>query len=322
VERSWRRSLPLIGWIVALLVGLAVFHGLGSGPIAAPPLTDPGSWGPWAAARDPLVATVAVLRLVVLALAWYLVGVTTIGLLARLLRAARLVRVADALTVPMVRRLLQSALGVGLATTMVGAATAPVPAAPPEQRQAVAAEALEDERSPATGHVTLVRAEPGDPPGVTMVRAGAPGVDAESDGAGEETGQPVSMRLLEQHADADEERAITMRTVEEDARGEATLRPGDPDAGASGAAEADDQTSDDEPSDEPSVHRVAPGESLWSIAQDALAHRWEREPTDAEVLPYWQHVIEHNRAALADPDNPDLLFPGDEIRLPAPTPEA
>jgi hypothetical protein len=33
-------------------------------------------------------------------------------------------------------------------------------------------------------------------------------------------------------------------------------------------------------------------------------------------------VIEHNRAALADPDNPDLLFPGDEVRLPAPTPEA
>jgi nucleoid-associated protein YgaU len=70
------------------------------------------------------------------------------------------------------------------------------------------------------------------------------------------------------------------------------------------------------------VHRVVSGESLWSIAQDALAHRWGREPTDAEVLPYWERVIEHNRAALADPDNPDLLFPGDEVRLPAPTPEA
>jgi hypothetical protein len=284
---SWRRALPLIAWLSALLVGLAVFHGLGSGPMAAPPLTDPGTWGAWAVARDPLIATVAVLRLVVLALAWYLVGVTTVGLLARLLRAARLVRLADALTLPLVRRLLQNALGVGLATAMVGAATAPVPTGAPiepasGQPHATATAALEAEQ--ATGHVSLVRA------------------DLAED---EEEATPVSMRLLEQ---GDEEAgSVSMRPGDRQESAEATLRVVEADEAEATGGDA---------------HRVAPGESLWSIAQDALVERLDREPTDTEVRSYWQDVIEHNRDALADPDNPDLIFPGDEIRLPTTAPEA
>jgi hypothetical protein len=334
---SWRRVAPLVMWMAALVIGVAVFHGLGGGPLAGPPLADPGAWGDWMAGRDPLVATMALLRLGVLALAWYLVGVTTVGLLARLLRAARLVRLADALTLPVVRRLLQSALGVGLATTMVGAATAPVPATP-EHRQAVEAGALEEDReATGSGRVTLVRAEV-DPPGLghepaamTMARS-AREADAESQeaqGAGAR-GAPVSMRLLEQEADT--ATAVTMRAAEAPAHGEATMRAAVTDASAEDAAVEDgvgspavedaaveDGAAADRSGD---VHRVVPGESLWSIAQDALAHRWDREPTDAEVLTYWEHVIEHNRAGLADPDNPDLLFPGDEVRLPAPPPAA
>jgi nucleoid-associated protein YgaU len=310
---SWRRMLPLAAWIAALVTGIVVFHGLGSGPIAGPPLADPGSWGDWAAGRDPLVATVALLRLGVLALAWYLVGVTTIGLLARLLRAARLVRVADALTVPVVRRLLQSALGVGLATTMVGAATAPVPAFP-EHRQAIEAGALEEDRaSTGTGQVSLVRAEVGhEPAGITMVRSDdEQAAETVEEPAGPETGQPVAMRLLEQEADT--ATGVTMRAADDTEPGEVTLRTAAPDDGAEAT---------DDPASAEGSHRVVPGESLWSIAQDVLAHRWEREPTDAEVLTYWEQVIEHNRAGLADPDNPDLLFPGDEVRLPVPPPEA
>jgi hypothetical protein len=40
------------------------------------------------------------------------------------------------------------------------------------------------------------------------------------------------------------------------------------------------------------------------------------------VLAYWERVVDHNRDGLADPDNPDLIFPGDEVRLPPVTPEA
>ena len=263
----WRRAWPLIAWMAALLVGLAVFHGLGSGPMAAPPLTDPSSWGGWAADRDPLVVTVAVLRLLVLALAWYLVGVTAIGLAARLLRAARLVRLADALTLPLVRRLLQSALGVGLATAMVGAATAPVPGGSQAD--------LDPAGAPQTA-MTLAAVDPG-----------------------ADESAPVSMRLLEQErspADRGDVREASMRP--RPATGEAAMRAVGHEA-------------------EPSQgHRVVPGESLWSIAQDALAHRWDREPTDAEVHAYWREVIDANAEVLPDPDNPDLIFPGDQVRLP------
>jgi hypothetical protein len=126
-QRVGRRILGFGTWCVALLVGTAVFHALGDGSLAPPPL-DPSAWRPWLEGRDALVATMALLRLVVLGLCWYLVGVTTVGTIARLLRAARLTRLADVLTLPIVRRLLQQTLGVVLATTMVTAATGPSPA--------------------------------------------------------------------------------------------------------------------------------------------------------------------------------------------------
>lgn len=115
--RPWR----LVPWFAVLVGVIAGFHHLGTGPLAAPP-SDVAGWGPWLAARDPFVATVAVLRLLVLALAWYLLVAATAGLLARLLRSARAIRVVDACTLPPLRRLLEASVGVALAVGVVGAA--------------------------------------------------------------------------------------------------------------------------------------------------------------------------------------------------------
>lgn len=122
-RRRSREVAPLLVWSAALLSATALFHALGRGALAAPSLLAPGTWLEWAATRDAVTVGFVVLRLLVLALAWYLVGVTTVGAVARVVRAARFVRLADALTVDSVRRLLQSALGLGLATAVVGAAT-------------------------------------------------------------------------------------------------------------------------------------------------------------------------------------------------------
>lgn len=67
------------------------------------------------------------------------------------------------------------------------------------------------------------------------------------------------------------------------------------------------------------VWLVRPGDSLWQIAEAVL----ERGPgvrgeIDA-VHDYWQRLIELNRANLADPANPDLLFSGQQLRLPPTT---
>jgi hypothetical protein len=41
-------------------------------------------------------------------------------------------------------------------------------------------------------------------------------------------------------------------------------------------------------------------------------------PTVGEVVPYWRSLVETNRAALADRDNADLVFPGQVFTVPDP----
>lgn len=125
--------LRLAGWIAVLCCAVWFLTALGRGALGIPSILDPAAWGPWAAGRDATVIAFALLRAATMVVAWYLLGATVIGMVARLLHSARLVTVTDLLTVPAVRRLLQSALGVGLATA---ALTAGSPGAGPMQAQA------------------------------------------------------------------------------------------------------------------------------------------------------------------------------------------
>jgi nucleoid-associated protein YgaU len=63
---------------------------------------------------------------------------------------------------------------------------------------------------------------------------------------------------------------------------------------------------------------VQPGQCFWTIAETVLARAWGRAPADAEIVPYWQRIISVNRAALAAPSNPDLIFPGQVFEVPHP----
>ena len=68
----------------------------------------------------------------------------------------------------------------------------------------------------------------------------------------------------------------------------------------------------------PSTWTVSEGESLWSIAEDVLAATLGRTPTDDEIDPFWRALIDGNRDRLADPDDPDLILPGQVFEIPAP----
>ncbi len=57
---------------------------------------------------------------------------------------------------------------------------------------------------------------------------------------------------------------------------------------------------------------VERGDHLWSIAQRTAPEG----ATDGEVSRHWLAMIELNRANLADPNNPDLIYPGDVIDIP------
>lgn len=63
---------------------------------------------------------------------------------------------------------------------------------------------------------------------------------------------------------------------------------------------------------------VGPGESFWSISAEVMIEALGRPPSDSEVVGHWKRLIELNRDRLVDPDNPDLLYPGQVLVLPAP----
>lgn len=68
------------------------------------------------------------------------------------------------------------------------------------------------------------------------------------------------------------------------------------------------------------VVAVAAGDCFWSISADVLADSLGRPATEREVAAHWRRLVEANRDRLVDPANPDLLYPGQQLVLPAVTP--
>ncbi|MEX1177437.1 MAG: hypothetical protein WEB09_03155 [Nitriliruptor sp.] len=293
-----RGALPLIGWLGSLAAGIVLFTALGDGPLATPPVTTPSAWGDWAAQRDAVTATVAILRLVVLALAWYLVAVTTVGLLARVTRAARLIRIADALSVPFIRQVLQGALGLSLAAGVVVSSAGPV-TAPSSRTDAASGGATAIAVSLAPGDEP--RSEPG---GARMVAIGH-GSDPEAD----EFGNTAAMSALEEAPTA------SMRAVDPATSRMVGLGPPGASTGAVTDAEAVTEVAAGDAAD---LHEVAPGEHLWSIAAAHLAAHLGHAPSETEIAAHWERLVELNRDRLANPDDPDLIFPGQRFELPGP----
>ena len=63
---------------------------------------------------------------------------------------------------------------------------------------------------------------------------------------------------------------------------------------------------------------VAPGDSFWSIAEELVTPPGGPPTTDRQIARHWRRLIDANRGRLADPDNPDLLLPGQRLLLPPP----
>ena len=297
---------PLLIWCASLATATTLLLWLGAGRLATPPVTDPGAWWTWGRTGDPVVVTMAGLRILALGLAWYLTGVTGISVLARLLRVARLVRVADALSVGPVRVLAQQALGVGLTA---GVLVAAVPSGPPAAPAPVTTvDGLPD-----------TQAAPGGA-GVAAAAAGATVGTAASD-----TGSaPVP---------APRPPATGLTTAPEPptaAAGVAAPEPataaagvgGGPDgqAGGTTSAAAVGRSGLVEPEDAASrglVRTVEPGDSFWSIAEAEVAAHLDRAATEAEVHQHWQRLLAANADRLVVADDPDLLLPGQHLVLPA-----
>lgn len=64
-----------------------------------------------------------------------------------------------------------------------------------------------------------------------------------------------------------------------------------------------------------STWTVRPGDSFWRITEERLRAHLGREPRDDEVDGPWRALVEANRDRLIDRTNPDLLHPGQTLRL-------
>jgi len=258
---AWWRALLAVGWMAALIATIVLLGRLGTGTLSTPPVLDRSELRRWLDERDAVTVAFAFVRLIGLVLAWYLLAVTVVGLLARVTRVPALVRLSDLATVPAVRRFLGTVAGVGLSASAASL---------------VAANLLPD-----------------DAPRVV------------------ESGPLVDTRVvIERLPDGSE--TILRRLPDSGDDGTATLRVDD--GGRAGGGSTDGSTE----GSTAARWTVRAGDHLWGIAEDTLAANWGRAPTDAEVAPYWDQVVDANRGALIDPGNPDLIQPGQTFVLPAP----
>lgn len=65
------------------------------------------------------------------------------------------------------------------------------------------------------------------------------------------------------------------------------------------------------------TYTVVPGDSFWRIAAVRVEAHLRRVPEPSEIATYWRALIAANEDRLAVPGNPDLIFPGDQLVLPA-----
>ena len=116
--------------VIFVLVAVGFLHLIGSGDLAAPPLLRPRALGDWLATHDPITATFALLRLVGLGAGWYLIGTTTLHLVAHLTRSRNVGAAAHFLSTPTVRNLASGLLGLTLSLqTSAGGQRASAPGA-------------------------------------------------------------------------------------------------------------------------------------------------------------------------------------------------
>ena len=257
----WRRAALGVSWVAALTLTLVVLDRLGRGSLAAPPLS-PDRWGDWSRSRDAATITFALVRGALVIATWYLLAVSLLTVVGRLSGRQGVDRMIELTTTAPIRRLLGSALGVGL--TASASALALLPSLRATNPAPVSAEARPISASPV--ETVVIRAS-GDP-------------------------RPTPTVTVAPDPSADDAATATMTVVE-----------GDPPPVRRDEA--------------PSTWTAAPGDHFWHMSVSALAIAWGRPPTDSEVERYWLQLIEVNRERLVDPDDADLIFPGQRFELPA-----
>lgn len=310
--------------LVAATLGATAFALLAAGDVLpAPPVTiQPAGWLRWLDLSGPAGAIMAGVRLAALAVTLYLLVIVVLHLASLATGLSNVVVLTRAVSVPWVRRLLQSIAGIGLAASMTAVTTLttmPAGAVTMDAGLSVTVTATDAD----AGVPTMRRLDP-DPP---TFESGPPDTDTAR--------TPTSVTPAEGPA------APTMRRLDADNDTEPPPDPIGPPTTGTQAGPVSELTSGDPPGSaapppeaaptepptppvawasgpgaETESWTIAPGDHLWGVAARTLAATWHRPPDDLEVARYVSDLIDANRAMLVVPGDADLVFPGQVFTLP------
>lgn len=118
--------------LLFLGVILVALRAAATGELATPPLDSLDAFEAWVDIRGPIPTAIALVRFVSEIVAWYALALSTIQLVARAFRLRHVVVVADALSLPGMRRLVHATLGLGLGVAAAGATATHEPAVAPD----------------------------------------------------------------------------------------------------------------------------------------------------------------------------------------------
>ena len=301
-----RTARLLVSWLALVAITLTLYL-LGRNSLGAPPLAHPDRVPTWWYERGAVVATFALLRMVLLGIGCYLGALWTVALAAAAWRDGRPMRALCRCRFPGASRVTRAVLGVsalgamtvahagpsfatgpggGSSTTSTAPAEAAAGAPVLRYAGAIAAPVLRVVGPPRPAGVASHR-EPRPPPaGTHPVRL-----------------EPHRRRTPRPAAGS----AVAPSPSSPPAPPPWVPAPGVPAPGVPA----------------PSAHQartwtVHPGDDLWSIAEATLTRAWGYPPHPTDLARYWWRVLQINRGALPNPADLNLLFPGDQIVLPAP----
>jgi hypothetical protein len=307
---------PLTSRLVALagLIFCLALLTSGSAALPNPPL-HPADLMSWWAASDPALALGALLRVIAMALTSWLIVVTACETVATASGFGGLARVVRHVTPAAWRVLVLRPLTVGaLAVPLVLTPTALAPAVA-SATQSPDADSRDDlgTDSPVLTMTLVV-----DPMTSTTVPTTVPST------------VPLPPPRLDDPTVTPEPVPLDLQDHTLPPRIEMTLPgPEDSEAAVVDPPQAPPTVAPQGPADVPAEpapstagwidrdrYVIAPGDSFWSIAAQRVETSLGRVPTAREIAPYWRDTVALNAERLPVADNPDLLFPGDEVLLP------
>lgn len=301
-----RATVRLALWTAGLVVALRLLVAAGSSSLSVP-LASFDGLSAWVAETPPADMTVALLRLAALAATGYLLAVTVLAVVARLVRIRPLATAVDRISPGVVRRIVTGGSGVGL---VLGGVVASLPTrdltdAP--SRDAVASAPAGAAGTPSPSMATMARLPEAAATMTLITHATPTAADAAAtDATMAHLGQPPAPSATMTRMDE-------VPTTSPDAASYA--------AGATPAGREPEGAAPPTPAlpgIDPTTWVVEPGDSLWSIAEEVMASPDGTSPGERAVVRYWHRLVEANRAHLVDPDNADLLVPGQRLVVPPP----